>query len=522
MAAPADVPGGAAGALDRFFALSLDLLCIASLDGFFVRINPAFLSTLGHTESELLGRPWLEFVHPDDRAATAREGQRLAAGAPTVSFVNRYRCGDGSYRWLEWTSIPVPEEGLLYAVARDVTERLRAEEALRASEERHRAILDRAFSAFVAIDARGDVIAWNAQAEATFGWSREEALGRRLSELVIPPRHRRAHEEGLARVIGTSEGRILDRQLEVEALHRSGREIPVELCVTAVGSGEATTFNAFLQDISERKRIQSLRVQTAKLAALGEMVAGVAHEVNNPLSYVSNNVAVLERALASLRRLVQVYAEADAVLAESTPALHRRVLEASEEHDREFTLNNVDRIFSRTRDGLRRIQQIVKDLRSFAHVDQGERLEADLNEGIVSTVNIVRGRARALGVVDVELDLGPLPPIACFPAKINQVVMNLLSNAIDASPRGGRITVRTRGDDRSVTIEVIDEGPGVPAELVDRIFDPFFTTKPPGSGTGLGLSISYGIVEDHGGTIGVETPPGGGARFTVTLPRSGG
>jgi signal transduction histidine kinase len=172
---------------------------------------------------------------------------------------------------------------------------------------------------------------------------------------------------------------------------------------------------------------------------------------------------------------------------------------------------------NRSRDGLRRIQQIVKDLRDFARLDESDLHEVDLNSGIESTVNIVAGRAKKKQV-QLQLDLKPLPMVSCYPAKVNQVVMNLVANAIDAAPEGGKVSVASERDGDAVRVIVADNGPGVPQAIRDRIFDPFFTTKPQGEGTGLGLSISYGIINDHGGRIEVSDGPAGGAVFTVTLP----
>jgi signal transduction histidine kinase len=147
--------------------------------------------------------------------------------------------------------------------------------------------------------------------------------------------------------------------------------------------------------------------------------------------------------------------------------------------------------------------------------------EVDLNEGVESTINIIRGRAKRKQVA-IEMHLADLPPVNCYPAKINQVIMNLLANAIDACNEGGRVDVTTRNDgDGAVEIEVSDSGCGIDPAVREKIFDPFFTTKPPGEGTGLGLSISYGIVQDHGGSIRVESEKGHGAVFTVRLPRNG-
>ena len=181
------------------------------------------------------------------------------------------------------------------------------------------------------------------------------------------------------------------------------------------------------------------------------------------------------------------------------------------------TLASLPGLLSRTTEGLKRIRQIVNDLRLFARLDEGEVNEADLNAGIRSTATIIQGHAKGKDVA-LELELEPLPLVTCNAARVNQVVMNLVSNAIDACSPGGTVTVRTSAEDGQVRIDVLDDGHGIDPAIRDRIFDPFFTTKPIGKGTGLGLSISYGIVQDHGGTIEVDSTPGEGSRFTVRLP----
>jgi PAS domain S-box-containing protein len=265
------------------------------------------------------------------------------------------------------------------------------------------------------------------------------------------------------------------------------------------------------------KQAQSTMVQTEKLAGLGQMVAGVAHEINNPLSFVSNNVAVLTRDLAAIKRLLELYQQAEPTLEQAKPELFNEIKEFCEEIDLPYTMTNLDELLKRSKEGLRRIQQIVKDLRDFARLDESDLHEIDLNAGIESTVNIIRGKAKGKRV-ELQTDLHPLPPITCFPAKLNQVIMNLISNAIDACDEGGQVKVESHANGDRIHVIVSDNGSGIPPEVRQRIFDPFFTTKPPGQGTGLGLSISYGIIQDHQGSITVDSEPGKGSRFEITVP----
>jgi len=258
----------------RYFELSRDLACTAGFDGIFTQVNAAWTQTLGWSETELRSRPFVEFVHPDDRERTLRETARLAEGRVTVDFVNRYATRNGGWRWLDWKAMAIVEEGLIYASARDVTERELSDAALEVSVRRTRQILETAHDAFIAIDELGRVTDCNAQAHATFGWAREEMLGAELAQLIIPEGHRTAHRRGIAHFLATGEGPVLGRRLELTALHRAGREFPVELTISALQTREGHWFSAFLRDITERKAAEGLlerqRRQLLEAQSVGE------------------------------------------------------------------------------------------------------------------------------------------------------------------------------------------------------------------------------------------------------------
>ena len=265
------------------------------------------------------------------------------------------------------------------------------------------------------------------------------------------------------------------------------------------------------------KQAQARMLQQAKMASLGQTAAGVAHEINNPLAFVTNNLVVLRREVNGLHNILLLYQQAAQTLSEYQRDLYLRISDLAEEVDLPFVLENLDGLLERSRGGLLRIQKIVSDLRDFAHLEEADFQEADLNLGIKTTVSLMQSLAEKR-LVTLETNLIPVPKTNCFPVRINLVIQSLLSNAIDASPPGGRVVIETREVDDEIEIRVSDNGPGVAPAICDRIFDPFFTTKPVGKGTGLGLTISYGIVKDHGGTIEFDSAPGQGARFFVRLP----
>lgn len=271
----------------------------------------------------------------------------------------------------------------------------------------------------------------------------------------------------------------------------------------------------------ELTQAQGQLTQAARLAALGQLVVGVAHEINNPLAFVINNTAVLQRDTRALAEILRLYHDACAAEPTRQAELLEEIRAREERIDIQYTLGALEPLITRSRDGLRRIQRIVQDLRSFARVEEGGPREvSDLAAGLDSTLNILRVQARDRRV-ELVTEIAALPPVVCSASKIQQVLLNLVSNALDACRENDRVIVRALASDHELRIEVEDSGPGIDPAIRDRIFEPFVTTKPPGQGTGLGLSISLGIIREHGGRIEVASEAGVKTVFTVCLPLRG-
>ena len=239
---------------DAFFALSPDLLAIAGIDGYLQQVNPAWTDTLGWTQDDLCSRPFIDFVHPDDVAATLAEADAIYRGGVTKGFRNRYRHANGGYRWLEWSTRAL-NNGLLYCSVREVTAQIENEECLRAQEQKIRLLIDNANDAFLGMNEQGIITEWNKQAETTFGWTAREAIGQPMSELLAPQRMRRGHLDGFSACLRPGSGQARQKRIEVPAMRKDGSEIVVEITVGVVPFGGEQYFHAFLRDISEQRRM---------------------------------------------------------------------------------------------------------------------------------------------------------------------------------------------------------------------------------------------------------------------------
>jgi len=326
---------------------------------------------------------------------------------------------------------------------------------------------------------------------------------RRVAEIAL----RKAHDN-LEHVVEKRTAQLAEMNLRLEDDIRQRQ----------LADDELRRQNIALTELNERLSMaQEQLVQAEKMASIGQLAAGVAHEINNPIGYIFSNLGSLQNYLDQLFEMLAAYQQAETSVA--TPEVQTRLRAMREQIDLDFLRDDIPSLMDESREGIKRVRHIVQDLKDFSRVDANQEwVWSDLHQGIDSTLNIVSNEVKY--TADVVKEYGDIPDIQCLPLQINQVMMNLIVNAAHAiGPERGTITVRTaREDEGHVRIEVSDTGSGIAPDALSRIFDPFFTTKAVGKGTGLGLSLSYGIVQKHGGRIDVQTELGHGTTFRVLLP----
>ena len=422
----------------------------------------------------------------------------------------------------------------------ELDDRRAAELALQESEERFRGIASVAQDGLIMMDAAGNIGFWNPAAEKIFGYRRDEAVGRELHALIVPERYYAAFQNGYRQFVQSGQGAAVGRTVQLSARCKDGREIPVELSLSAIWLRGAWSSVGIIRDISERKRqeaelqanlehlqrlneqlasAQNQLLQSEKMSSIGQLAAGVAHEINNPIGYVSSNLGTLKEYVEELLGIIRAYGQADPLLA-GQPEIHQAIESCKQQADLAFLSEDIHVLLRESQEGIVRVRKIVQDLKDFSRIDSMDWAAASLEQGLDSTLNIVANEIRYKA--DVVKEYAGIPAVECLGSQMNQVFMNLLLNAAQAMETRGTITIRTGATDSQVWIEIADTGKGISAENRKRIFEPFFTTKPVGQGTGLGLSLAYSIVQKHHGTLEVTSEPGRGSCFRIEIPRTQG
>jgi len=481
----------------RIFDISVDLILVTDRHGDFIRVSPSSATLLGYDPEEMIGHSATEFVYLEDLEPTREEMRLARRGRQTRSFETRYLHKDGHLVTLAWTGAwSEPAQQHLF-IGRDITASKIAYEAMLESERMAQDIIAGALDGFIQVNESGEVTEWNPQAEVIFGWSRQEALGKPLNDLFLPPSYQLRSDEMMAKFRNADASAKIGERFEYEAVRKDGRKIKVETALTALRRRDGYVFNGFVRDLTEKIAAEEQLKQAQKMESVGQLTGGIAHDFNNMLTVITGTIDILADGVADKPRLA---------------AIAKLISEAAD-----------------------RGAELTGHLLAFARKQPLQPRETDINALMVETGKLLHP---TLGEhIEIETVLKTDVSSALVdPNQLSSALLNLAINARDAMPNGGKLMLETGNavldhgyaktnpevqPGNYVLIAVSDTGGGIPKEIRDKVFEPFFTTKEVGKGTGLGLSMVYGFVKQSGGHIKVYSEEGYGTTFKIYLPRAG-
>jgi two-component system, NtrC family, sensor kinase len=503
-------------------------LAVVDSEGLIVAVNQEFdrlfprRSAGGETTAEVLeARLPAELVDAAYRGRSAAGASAIADRGQPGELVRVDGIEGGGARAYELRRRHLDDQGREVLLISDVTESEWLSKRLEALRRDTRGIIENINSALLVVNLAGRISFANPAAESILGGSAHALVGREIAdwfghggEEVSPI------EECLER--GTR-----SRGAETLLRRADGHWIPVGVsCSPRLdGEGRKNGVVAVFQDLSEVKELELHVRQTEKMASIGQLAAGVAHEVNNPMGFIHANLHQMAEYLSDLNKVFDATGHLQKAVAEgdleAIRAASEDVTAVSREVDLDYVRTDFDKALHESVEGAERIRHIVRDLRDFSRPDLPARSPADVNQAVDSTANIVWAMMKHS--VHLEKEYGDLPKIDAYPMQLKQVFMNLLVNAYQAieekaSPESGIIRIETEHCGDEIVVRIIDSGIGIGPDVQSRIFEPFYTTKPVGAGTGLGLSTSYSIIERHGGRLSVASNVGEGTTFEVRLP----
>ena len=500
-----------------------DMIAVIDRAGNRLYNSPAYQTVLGYSLEELKATSSMEQIHPEDRQRVleAAEKARLTGRGERLEY--RIRHKNGTWRTLESVVTAIPNEAgqieKLVIVNRDITERERAEETKNRSDQLFRSIAENSADLIAVVDKDGHRIYNNPTYERLLGYTQEE-LKHTVSFEQIHPDDRPRVTQAAEQALKTGVGQIVEYRMQ----RKDGTYVTLESHGSFIrdsrGEIEASVISA--RDIGDRR----MAMQNEKLSAIGQLAAGIAHEINTPVQYVSDNIAFLS----------DIWKQLDAAMAFCLTPAHASipsdsrpsaaVTSAGPPEEWDWLRQEVPKAIAQSLEGIRRMSKILAAMRRFSHTGGGEREQVDLNEALDATLTIVQNQIKH--IADVQTDYQPnLPRVECYPDEMNQAFLNLIVNATHAireastkeAAERGKLTIRTRQIDNDVQIEIQDNGTGIPVPVRARVFEPFFTTKQVGEGTGQGLTICHDIiVQKHHGKIWFDTELDKGTKFSVRIP----
>lgn len=512
-------------------------------EGVYLGCNAAYRFFFGKTEKEIIGRKLHDIVHENYIGQSLQKDQEIINSCRSVQYETELIRDDGEKRNVLVSKAPFSHsDGSLAGIVGafvDITEQRRMDDQVRKMSS----ALEQSPATIIITNLDGVIEYVNPKFTQTSGYTLEEAIGHHTRLLKSGEMSKEGYAELWKSISSGREWR--------GEFHNKRKDGSLYWEFASISplfdtNGTITNYLAVKEDITERKaaaealeltqkelmdkhaeltsayaelkEAQMQIFQQEKMASIGQLAAGVAHEINNPMGFISSNLGTLNKYVNRLSEYIAAGEQAVATCGDSVDA--SRLHELRKRLKIEYIMNDARQLIAESQDGAGRVRRIVQDLKSFSRVDQTETALVNLNEALETTINIAWNEIKYVAALNREY--GDIPEILCFPQQLNQVFLNLLVNAAHAiGEKQGTITVRSWSEKEYVFVSVADTGCGIPDEIRQRIFEPFFTTKEVGKGTGLGLSISYEIIRKHGGEISVESEVGQGTAFVVRLPVNG-
>lgn len=498
-------------------------------DGVIKYMNPSVARMIGYSQEDVIGSDFTKLVHPEHLPIVVeRHRHRMAGEEVPAVYETRLLHKRGEIVEVEVNAGLVDYEGAPADMVflRDITERKRAEMEVRSAHAETEQLLAAVPSILIGVDDNQRVTRWNRTAERVFGIGAEDAIGKKFFELGI----KWDWDAVSKQLSGCLAGGGMCRIDDIPYIRPDGRNGFLGFTFTTIytDSGNFGAFLALGADITERKILEGQLTQAQKLESIGQLAAGIAHEINTPTQYVGDNIRFFHDVYEDFVKLLEAYGELLKAAKEEriTNDIVENVEKTAEEIDVGYLMEEMPKAIEQSLTGVERVAKIVRAMKEFSHPGAEEKTAMNLNKAIESTITVARNEWKYVAEMETDFDQS-LPPVPILPGEFNQVILNLIINAAhaiadvvgDDADGKGTIRISTRKNDGFAEIKVSDTGGGIPKEIAHRIFDPFFTTKEVGKGTGQGLAIARSaIVDKHNGEITFDTEPGRGTTFIVRLP----
>jgi len=510
-----------------------DLMYVKDVESRFVVANRQVARSLGAgSPEELIGKRESDFL-PSARANNSYENEQRVVCSGQAMFNREEMMLDGQGNQIPVLTTVVPLQDSrgyingIVGVGRNLSERKQGEEALAAAERKYRGMFDQALFGIFQVDIEGHLLNLNqAMANILMYATPDEMLESHRAPLWTTAVSPERNAEFLAAM--TEFGQV--RAFELEVYRKDGSKIWISATVrTMVDKGVFAGFEGMFEDITERRLLREQLLQAQKLESVGQLAAGIAHEINTPTQYIGDNIRFLKKSFAKLTSVLSISVRLWKETCRDTVTSKEEMAAALQKIDVEFLIEEIPKSINDALEGVTRVSSLVSAMKEFSHPGTKEKVALDLNHAIQSTITMAQNEWKY--VAEMETNFEPtLPLVSCMPGEFNQVILNLIVNAAHAigdrskerNGERGKITVQTARISTGVEIRIGDTGGGIPVQARAKIFDPFFTTKEIGKGTGQGLAIARSVIVDkHSGSIEFETVLGEGTTFIIRLPHKG-